>query len=214
MLASLKTRSAQLPWALLLVEAAAIALSVGLAFSAQEWREARREDAARTEALLNFHDELARNRAAAERAIPYHESIRERAYGLLTGPDIDTLRHMGDAMQAVGWRGPGAPYLPRTALLASEATGALGLLEFETAGAIADAYALQGFLDTAQQRYLTETGYNPVTFDPALLRESMWVMFLFFDATLSSEKNLLGVYDRALEHIEQDLGGAPAQPSP
>ena len=214
MLALIKSRTARLPWALLLVEALAIALSVGLAFAVQEWREAAREDGARREALQNFRDELARNRAAAEAAIPYHTEVRDRALALVTSLEADTLRHMGEAMQAIGWRGPGAAYLPRTAMLAAEATGAVGLLDFETAGAVADAYALQGFLDRTQQAFLTEGGFNPAIYDPEEVRQALWVMYMYFDAATGAEESLLAVYDRALERVAAELGEAPPERAP
>ena len=214
MLALLKERSARLPWALLLVEGVAIALSVGLAFAVQQWREDAQQDAARHEALVNFRDEIGRNRAAAAAAIPYHTGVRDRAQRLLLSAAADTLRHMGDAMQVVGWRGPGAPYLPRTAMLAAEATGAIGLLEFETAGAVADAYALQAFLDRTQQAFLTEGGFNPAIYNPDAVREALWVLYMYFDATAGGEETMLKVYDRALVRIAADLGEAAPEPAP
>jgi hypothetical protein len=80
---------------------------------------------------------------------------------------------MGEAVQAIEQNGLGGAYLPRTALLAAEATSAPELPEFETADAIADAYAMRDFLDNTQQSFLTEAGYNPATYGPSRLGMSM-----------------------------------------
>lgn len=198
-----------LPWATLAVEFVAIALSVMLGFAVTEWREGRREEALRRETLENFRAELRANRARAAEALPYHEAMLERARGVLNGGGVDTLRHIGQAMRAVGWRGPGGAYLAGTALRAAESTGSLGLLDFETAGAVADVYEMQATLDEFRTRFLTQSAYNPATYDHANVEEALWVMMIYFDATTGTEKALLPLYDRALGAVAEALGEPP-----
>lgn len=207
-----KRRASGLPWATLAVEFVAIALSVMLGFAVTEWREGRREDALRRETLENFRTELLTNRERAADALPYHEAVLDRTRAVLLGGGVDTLRHMGQVMQAIGWKGPGGAYLARTALRAAESTGSLGLLDFETAGAVADAYEMQETLDEMRTRFLTETAYNPATYDATKVREALSVMMIYFDATTGTERELLPLYGRALGAVATALGEPPPPP--
>ena len=208
----LSVKLRQISWAELGIEAAAIFLSVFLAFGVSAWRESRREAELRRTALANFYTEIQRNQSAVTEVVPYHEEVLGNVREVLFQPELP-FGSIEEGMRAIGWRGPGSLLLRRTAFETAEITGALGLLDFETAATIAEAYALQAAITEGQLRFQTEAAYNPLAFEVENLRGTMWTTLVYFESTANGERELLAAYERALDAIAASLDD-PALPVP
>ncbi|MDX1418647.1 MAG: hypothetical protein R3181_01665 [Rubricoccaceae bacterium] len=202
----------RISWGVLGIEAAAIFLSVFLAFAVSAWRESQNEEALRTQALQNFYTEILENRRAVSEAIPYHEEVYANLRRVLFAPELPFDR-IEEGMQEIGWRGPNPVFLRRIAYETAEITGALGLFDFETAATVAEVYALQDALHEGQLRFQTESAYNPLSFVPENLRGTLWVALVYFESSVNGERGLLSVYDGALRTIAEALDD-PAFPAP
>ncbi len=192
------------PWALLLFEAGAIFASVFLAFGVTEWRQTRREAAMARETLERFHAEVARNRAAVAEGMPYHMELRN---GILRVQQDDAVDNIWEAMYAAGWKNdPGEIPLREGAWRTAEATGALALLDAETAGLLSSVYEVQADFERRQGDFATGVALNPVTWQEDGYRATLTSASIYFQMVTGLEHTLLQLYAEALDHIDARLG--------
>ncbi|NNF58077.1 MAG: hypothetical protein HKN04_07525 [Rhodothermaceae bacterium] len=199
----LSVKLRQISWGVLAIETLAIFFSVLLGFAVTEWRQTRGNATLRQEALENFYAELQANQREVEARLPYHREVAAALDSLIRGPVPASLQ---DALGQVGFRGTRFALLRETALRTAEVTGALGLLDFETAQALVTTYILQEDLNSVNEGVLGAV-FNPATFASENTRSVLTSLLAYFDIVVEYETNLLQVYADVLPLLEREVGG-------
>ena len=198
---SIKLR--QISWGVLTIEAFAIFLSVLLGFAASTWREERHDAELRRQVLENFRAELADNQREVEARLPYHRDVLDGLRTMMQSGEPP--RSFEEASARSGFRGPRVVFLQQTALRTADATGALALIDYQTAKAVTAAYELQGLLQVIQAS-IVEAALNPMMFAPENLMGAMVSLTTYFEMVVEYENALMNAYPDVLAHLDSQLG--------
>jgi hypothetical protein len=192
----------RLPWTELGVEAFAVFLSVLAGFAVTAWLDARHEDELRRQALENFREELAMNREAVAERLPYHTAVYTGFQRVAQGPPPATF---AEAARQASYRGPLVVFFQSTALRAADATGALALLDYDTARAVVAAYTLQEALEETQ-RTMLGAALSPLMFESDNVGGTTAALTTYFGVVVEFENGLLREYDDVLALLAGRLG--------
>ena len=195
----------RLPWAALGVEAFAVFLSVLSGFALTAWLDTRHEAGLRRQALENFREEMALNRGQVAERLPYHASVQDGFARVVDGPLPPTF---AEVARQTGYRGPRIVFFQTTALRTADATGALALLDYETARAVVSAYTLQEAIEESQRAVLN-AGLSPDMFTPTNIPGTSAALLTYFGVIVELETELLGTYDAVLAHLDGQIGPRP-----
>lgn len=203
----LSVKLRQISWGVLGIEALAIFLSVLLGFAVTEWRADRRDATLRVQAMENFRAELADNQREVEARLPYHREVLDGLRGVVqSGEPPQTI---ADVSERSGFRGPRVVFLQQTALRTADATGALALLDYQTAKAVTAAYELQRLLQETQ-RSIGDAALNPMMFAPEYVMGAVVSLTTYFEIVVEFETALLNAYPDVLAHLDAQLGSERA----
>jgi hypothetical protein len=191
----------------LLLESALIVLSVFLAFGLNEWRQARADRALVRTVLVSFGQEIESNLGRLEEFKPRHDRVAAN------------LAAMGEA--EVGGRPAfrvlmeANPY-PTLIMPPDEAawetavsTGALRLLDYQTAAILSRIYSAQRNAVGHTALRLSEIVFSPAMFEPDAGAPTLLSVQVLLSELAAQEAWLIGEYRAALERLrELGVGGA------
>lgn len=198
----LSVKLKQISWGVLAIEAAAIFFSVLLGFAVSAWREDRKEEDTRVQALESFRAELADNYREVQARLPYHQSVLEGFRTLDSQPVPTSIEGL---MEATGFRGPRVVFMQEAALRTADATGALALIDYQTAKGITAIYELQRILKSNQDQ-LAAAALNPAMFNSADLRGTATALMTYFEIVVEYENALMNGYPEVIAHLDEELG--------
>jgi hypothetical protein len=163
-----------------------VVLSVLLALALNAWYDHAQQQEKVERALRSLHTELSETMAALEHYIPYHTAL------------IDTLRN--DSLAFQGSLALRFVVPTDEAWQTAQQTGTVGLMSYETARPISNAYAVASDLEFLFRNSYTMLfdGPNYLGTDPEQVR-GFWGYLSDYKNT---EVRLLGRVDRALNTIE------------
>jgi hypothetical protein len=151
----------------LLFEGILIVLSVLLGFALSGWGERRTDRALATAALRNFRLEIEANLAILERTQPTHVEIADRLGLATNAADAPPGQTARDAFaQALPENGLDTPPLSEAAWEAAVSTGALRLLDYDTAARLSQTYLVQRATLVPTLKLLSERFNDAPNFDP------------------------------------------------
>lgn len=190
----------------LLFESALIVLSILLALAVAEWRDARRERAQVATALDAIARELADNRQAVTRELPYHQEVRGALAALVRDPEAVAATARGqraDWGSEVAPEGLRAPALRSTAWETAQAQGILLAMDYDVAYLVAGVYGIQqlGVAQTVPR--LVDAIFAPASFDPEQLPALLHQILALTNELVEQERYLLATYDRALASLAE-----------
>ncbi|MBC7895028.1 MAG: hypothetical protein H7066_06430 [Cytophagaceae bacterium] len=183
-------------WRKLAIEGALIVLSVLLGLALSEWREGVQEQKLAHNALVNFRREIAANLARLEKAQPGHAAMAQRLADANTGRGEQTAFDVFVANMPEG--GLDTQPLAAVAWETAEGTGALRLLDYETAALLSETYTVQSatLLPTLQR--LSDRFLSPGNFDPAQRPQMVRTHRMLLVELSGQETYLMEIYRRAL----------------
>jgi len=182
------------------VESALIVASVLLGFALNEWEQRRLERERADAALANFRREIEQNLATLRRVHPIHEKLRTDLEGALAreNPGKSAFDVFREEMPESGLN---LVPLRDAAWETAVSTGALRLLDYETAALLSETYLVQrGSLDGAIQRFV-DRFYLPDSFEPAAQKRMLRTHQMMLGEVTGLESYLLEVYPQALEKL-------------
>jgi hypothetical protein len=184
----------------LLLEAALIVLSVMLGFAVNAWQQERADRALADKVLANFREEMEQNLATLERIQPKHAAFVDRltAASARPHPDSSAFDVVAAEMPADGLH---VEPLRDAAWQTAVSTGALRLLDYETAATLTETYFVQrsGMVQTTQR--LEDRIMTPESFDPARQRSTLLATRMLFNELSGQEEFLIGTYRKALRKL-------------
>jgi hypothetical protein len=181
----------------ILVESALIVFSILLAFAANQWNDARKQQALVERSLRSVRDEIAGNAKRVQERLPYHRSLERETF---LADSSKRVRSFADLkLAAPDWSGFNNPELDGTAWQTAITLGAVTGMGFDTVRTLSRLYAMQGKVDQFASGSISSFDFADQAM-PATVRR-MWVYF-FTSRVL--EDTLLNRYAGALKLI-----GAP-----
>lgn len=186
------------------LESALIVLSVFLAFGLNEWRVQRADRALARSVLLSFKQEIESNLAVLERFQPQHQRLAE---ALAQIPPDDLAGQTAIEVVAASRVDDGTVIMPQAeaAWHTAATTGALRLLDYETAALLSGIYAMQrDFTGRTAERFMALI-FDPQMFDPAATVQSLHVAMALLGELSAQESSLIGEYRAALRHLDSLL---------
>ena len=186
-------------WGRFAAEGVLIVLSVLLALAVGEWRDWLRDRHLARAALANFRREIAGNLAQLERAQPKHAAMARR---LADASAAATAGTAFDAfVAAMPDSGMDTEPLREVAWETAQTTGALRLLDYETAARLSETYllqraALQPTLQRLSDRFLAPDNFDATRRGAMLRTHRMMLVELS-----GQEAYLITVYRRALKAL-------------
>jgi hypothetical protein len=185
----------------LLVESAIVIVSVLFAFGLNEWRLLRADDALARTVLTSFQQEIGDNLALLEQYRPRHIALAE---AVLQIPPESLVGRSAAELLLEARTGEGAVIMPLAegAWQTAVSTGALRLLDYETAALLSGIYhAQQGFFDETVSR-LMDRIFDAPMFEPTARVETIRVFGNLLMELVGQEAFLMERYRVALEHLE------------
>ncbi len=180
-----------------LVESVLIVVSIMLALALDEWQEDQEIQELIDRSLINFSNELTRNKLRIEDVSAYHQGISQILAKRNNMPDatsIPEFRNIMDSMQPV--------VLTSSAWQTAVATGALGRMDFELVSALSLTYNTQLRFDenynSRLQDLLAPNNLQTQNLDITIYNASRFVS----DVT-TSESELSGYYTATLELLSE-----------
>lgn len=184
----------------LLFESALIVLSVLLGLALGEWRDHLRERTLARDALRTFRREIAGNLQRLERMQPKHAAMAERL-----GAAARTAGGSGTAFDAFVATMPAGGLdnepLRDVAWATAQSTGALRLLDYETAAALSETYLVQGAAIQSTMQRLADRFLSPDNFDAARRAPMVRTHQMLLVELSGQESYLIGIYRRALARL-------------
>ena len=176
-----------------LVESVLIVVSIMLALALDEWQEDQEIQELIDRSLVNFSNELTRNKLRIEDVSAYHRGINQilvKRNDMPNTTSIPEFRNIMDSMQPV--------VLTNSAWQTAVATGALGRMDFELVSALSLTYNTQLRFDenynSRLQLLLAPNNLQTQNLDITIYNASRFVS----DVT-TSESELAGYYTATLE---------------
>ena len=184
----------------LLLESALIVLSVLLGFALTQWGEQRKERATAAAALENFRREIGTNLAALERVHPKHQAFTRRLAAVRPGTaQGETAFDVVVSLLPEG--GLDTPPLREAAWEAAVSTGALRLLDYETAALLSETYLVQRLtLGPTLQRFGDRFMDTP-NFDPRSRDTMVRVHHMLLQELTGQEGYLIETYRKTLRRL-------------
>jgi hypothetical protein len=192
-----------------LLEGLFIVVSVLLAFAVGAFREARADRELTARVLTGIKGEMEHNLATLEPFVPMHT----RWLDALQKADSPTGRQAGlDVWFAtrpplpLDGKSP-FPFLRRSAWDAAISGGALRLIDYDVAAALADVYRAQELATANVERLAAGALSSTTTYDPASRAASVRLLSLTMADIESAEALLLDLYRQHLPTIRNAAGG-------
>jgi len=180
-----------------LVESVLIVLSILLALGLDEWQEDQEIQELIDRSVVNFSNELARNKSRIEDISAYHQGVRAVLDKLSKQPDTTSLiafRNIMDAMQPV--------VLTNSAWQTAVATGVLGRMDFELVSALTLTYNTQSRFDGKYNSILLSL-LSPDNLHEQNLPITIYNASRFVAAVATAESELSIYYTQTLELLAQ-----------
>ena len=180
-----------------LVESVLIVLSILLALGLDEWREDQEIQELIDRSLVNFTNELSRNKSRIEDVSAYHQGVWKILDRRNSQPDsasVIEFRNIMEAMQPV--------VLTQSAWQTAVATGALGRMEFELVSALSLTYGAQFRFDDNYNSMLRSL-LSPDSLQEQNLNATIYNATRFVADVASSESELTAYYTQTLELLAQ-----------
>ena len=184
----------------LFLEAALIIMSVLLGFAVNAWQQRQNEHELSRRVLANFRREIQLNLRTLEHSYPLHSQFAERlqAAAARPHPDSSAFEVFRTLMPEDGMML--AP-LKEAAWETAQSTGALRLLNYETAARLSETYVIQRTTLMQTQRLITERFLAPPNFDPAQQRTMLMTSYMLMGEVSGQEEYLIGIYRETLRHL-------------
>lgn len=175
--------------------------SVLLGFALNEWRAGWDDRELATTALENFRSEIRGNLAVLERVHPKHLRLAAQLEAAVEGgPPVG--RTAFDAIVAVLPEGGlDTPPLREAAWEAAVSTGALRLLDYETAALLSETYQIQRATLGPTVHRLGDRMMDVPNFDPASRAMMLQVHHLLLLELTGQEEFLMETYRSTLERL-------------
>jgi hypothetical protein len=184
----------------LLLESALIVLSVLVGLALGEWREHARERRLARDAVATFRREIEANLAHLQRAQPKHAAMAERLAAAADAPAAGGTAF--DAFVAsMPAEGLDNQPLRDVAWETAQTTGALRLLDYETAAQLSETYLIQRAAIQHTMLRLADRFLSPENYDPARRGPMVRAHRMMFVELAGQESYLIGVYRRALARL-------------
>ncbi len=180
-----------------LVESLLIVVSIMLALALDEWQEDQEIQELIDRSLVNFSNELTRNKARIEDVGPYHQGvyqILERRNSTPGTTSVIEFRQIMDSMQPV--------VLTSSAWQTAVATGALGRMDFALVQALSLTYNTQLRFDENYNSRLRDL-LAPNNLQKQNLEITIYNASRFVSDVTTSESELSGYYAATLELLSQ-----------
>ena len=180
-----------------LVESVLIVASILLALGLDEWREDQEIQELIDRSLVNFTNELSRNKSRIEDVSAYHQGVWKILDRRNSQPDsasVIEFRNIMEAMQPV--------VLTQSAWQTAVATGALGRMEFELVSALSLTYGAQFRFDDNYNSMLRSL-LSPDSLQEQNLDTTIYNASRFVANVASSESELTAYYTQTLELLAQ-----------
>lgn len=184
----------------LLLEAALIVLSVLLGFAANAWQQRRSERELTRTVLANFRREIEANLATVRRIHPKHRALALRLDSAARAPypdsaawDVFVARMPGDGLDL-------SP-LQEAAWETASSTGALRLLDYETASVLSSTYLAQRTSLGRTIDRISERLLSPESFDRRSRETMLKSSHMLFVELSGQETYLVEVYEKALRQL-------------
>jgi hypothetical protein len=184
------------------LEGALIVVSVLLGFGLSEFREARAERDLTARVLNGIRAEIEHNQRVLEPLVPIHTQWAEALKQVDTSKGDETGLEVWFASRPPLPRDASAPFpfLRRSAWDAALASGALRLIDYDVAAALADVYTMQEIATGNVQRLAAGALSTPATYEaakPATV-QLLWLTLLDIQ---SAETLLLARYHQHLPTV-------------
>lgn len=188
----------------MLVESVLIVASVLLGFGLNAWGERRAARDTERAAIERFRQEIRANLEAVEEAHPRHAAFARRLAesvpdSLVAGSAFDVFY----ALMPEG--GLNMRPLRDAAWETALSTGALRLLDYDTAAMLSETYLVQHSSIQPTLERLSDRIMDPRTFDPAQRDLMLRVHQMTIQELAGQQRYLMVVYENALEQLD---GGA------
>jgi hypothetical protein len=184
----------------LVFESVLIVLSVLLGFAVSEWRDQAEDRRLARTALANFRREIAANLATLEAVQPRHERIA-RALSTADAAAYPSLSAFGVIERVLPEGGIDVRPLRDAAWETASATGALRLVEYETAAALSEAYLVQRQVIGMTIGRLSDRFFDPRSFSPESRAEMLPMFGMLLNELASQEAYLMEIYRNTLERL-------------
>jgi hypothetical protein len=187
----------------LLFESALIMVSVLLALALGEWREHLRERKLARTALTTFRREIESNLARLEQVQPKHAAMARRL-GVAASAPSTTGTAFDVFVSQMPPDGLDTQPLREVAWETAQTTGALRLLDYETAVLLSETYLVQrsALFQTLQR--LSDRFLAPQNFDPAQRGPMVKTHEMLLVELSGQESYLMEIYRRALARLPRD----------
>jgi hypothetical protein len=180
-----------------LVESLLIVISILLALGLDEWQEDQEIQELIDRSIINFSNELARNKSRIEDISAYHQGVWKVLEKRSRQPEVASIvefRNIMDAMQPV--------VLTSSAWQTAVATGALGRMDFELVSALTLTYNTQMRFDGKYNANL-ERLLLPDNLREENLNITIYNAARFVAGVTASESELGAYYAQTLELLSQ-----------
>ena len=192
-----------------LLEGLLIVVSVLLAFAVGEFREGRANRELTTRALNGIKAEMEHNLATLEPFVPMHTrwlaALQKADASTGSQAAMDVFFATRPPLPLDG-KSP-FPFLRRSAWDAAISGGALRLIDYDVAAALADVYRAQELAAANVERLANGALSSTTTYDPASRAASVRLLWLTLADIESAEVLLLDLYRQHLPTIRNAAGG-------
>jgi hypothetical protein len=183
-----------------LVESALIVMSILLALALDEWQEDQEIEELIDRSMINFVNELNRNRSRVEDVSVYHQGVWQVLEKWSAAPEAASViefRNIMEAMQPV--------VLTSSAWQTAVATGALGRMDFALVSALSQTYNTQFRFDTRYNDVLLSL-LTPISLRQENLDITIYNATRFVADVSSSELELSAYYSQSLQLLAAYTG--------
>lgn len=200
-----KAGRAVLPW---ILEALLIVFSVALGFWVSQLQQARADRELTGRVLASLQQELEHNVTQLEPYVAMHRDWRQAMTKPATEPADRAAFDVFFARRPSLPPGADTPFpaLGRSAWDATLSSGAIRLLDHETAAQLSDIYRLQQVVDANVERLANGALGAAATFDPVNRTPSLRLLWLTLADIESAEAILLRSYRRHLPAVRAAAG--------
>jgi hypothetical protein len=182
-------------------ESVLIVVSVLLAFGLNEWRMQRADRALAVSVLTSFKHEIQANLELLEHFQPLHVRLAESIAAL--DPAAVSGRSAMDVVESVRDDGGTVLMAPgEAAWQTAVSTGALRLLDYETAAVLSRIYLSQRDYVGQTAHRLTDVVFSGSMFDREAGLQSLRVAMALLGELAAQEASLMGEYRTALARLE------------
>lgn len=184
----------------LAAEGLLIVLSVVLGLALNEWRQKQAERELAHRVLANFRREITQNLQILEKVQPGHAELARRLAAAAAGSRPET-NAFAVIMAEMPRGGLGGEPLHEAAWETASSTGALRLLDYETASKISEVYVVQRFFMEGTTQRTIGSLLAPENFDPGAKQVMLQAQHMALNEFSTQEAYLMGVYRRTLKAL-------------